>query len=327
MKVEYIKCHGSGNDFILVDEFNRGFKMPESERIDFVVKACSRKGPIGADGVLFIRESSSCDARMQIINSDGSEAEMCGNGLRCVGRYVMEVLNKEIVEIETMKAKYTVKKADDIFNGVKTVEICIDTVSFDVKNLPLNFPGNTLLFDTIHQLSDSLVFTAVSITNPHIISIVDKIDENQLIDIGKKANTNTDVFPRGVNVSFVKILDAGSIYVKTYERGVGLTKSCGTGMTASSVVTCLYDEKRLDSVINIVNDGGMIKCVVTRDKDENYSVRFIGNATFVYKSSIDTEFLGSGDYKPYCEMFNDEINQYDKLLEFVSSSILDIARA
>jgi diaminopimelate epimerase len=128
------------------------------------------------------------------------------------------------------------------------------------------------------------------------------------------------IFPNGVNVNFVKILDENSIYVKTYERGVGLTKSCGTGMTASSIVTCLKDEKRYNSEINVYNDGGMIKCVVEKSSEEEYKVRFIGSASLIYKTSIDMQSILSNEIASFSrELFENEIAQYDEFLSYAQS--------
>lgn len=299
MRIDFIKCHGTGNDFVLIDEIGKDYDFTEEGRKDLAIELCSSTGPIGADGILFIMKGSRGEGKMRIFNSDGSEAEMCGNGLRCVGRYLMELTGKDIVEVETMKARYLVKGFKDIYPGVKTVEIGIDTVSFDPKSLPMSYNGNRFLFEKIHEFTEENEFSTVSITNPHLISIVEDIRVEELVRIGEMAN-NSPIFPKGVNLSFVKLLDKGSIYVKTFERGVGLTKSCGTGMTASSVVTCLYDNDRFGREINIYNDGGMIKCIVSANEMDGYKVRFIGNASLVYNGCFDTETGKLNmDYEPY----------------------------
>lgn len=139
VEINILKCHGTGNDFILIDEYNNNYNLDDETRRDIAIQACNRAKFIGGDGILFVQKSDICDAKMRIFNADGSEAEMCGNGLRCVGRYVIEMLNKESVEIETLKSKYWVKLQEDIYEGVKTVKIDIKSVSLDVKTLPLNY--------------------------------------------------------------------------------------------------------------------------------------------------------------------------------------------
>lgn len=317
MDINIIKCHGTGNDFVLIDELTNDYNISEEHREKMAIVLCDRKGLIGADGILFVQKSLKYDAKMRIFNLDGSEAEMCGNGLRCVGRYVMELLTMDKVNVETMKANYIVKKTKNIFKDIQTVEIEINTVDFNVNSLPMKVSTPQFIFSKIDELSDKLKFTAVSITNPHVVTIVDEFDNDSILDIGRRANTLKSIFPSGVNVNFVKILDENSIYVKTYERGVGLTKSCGTGMTASSIVTCLKDEARYNSEINVYNDGGMIKCVVEKNSEEEYKVRFIGNASLIYRVSIDMQSILSNEIASFSkELFDNEIAQYDEFLSY-----------
>lgn len=322
MKLDILKCHGTSNDFVLIDEISNDYNIKEEDRKALALKLCSREGIIGADGILFVQKSSICDGKMRIFNADGSEAEMCGNGLRCVGRYVMELLNKDFITIETLNAKYDVKKVKDIYSGIYTVEIEINTVNFNVKSLPMNHNDDTFMFSKIKDLSEDLEFTAVSITNPHAVTFVKKFDNNKIVRIGYKANNLKTVFPKGVNVNFVRELSIGNIYVKTYERGVGITKSCGTGMTASTVVYCLKNSSLYGSELNIYNDGGMIKCFVQKDDKDNYKVRFIGNATFVFKTSVDTDLLFKKEKQNLSiHSFEDEINTYNKFMDNVKMTV------
>jgi diaminopimelate epimerase len=320
MDINIVKCHGTGNDFVLIDELTNDYNINESHRAKMAIVLCDRKGLVGADGILFVQKSLNYDAKMRIFNSDGSEAEMCGNGLRCVGRYAMETLTMDVVNIETMKANYIVKKTKNIYKDIQTVEIEINTVDFSADSLPINVSSSEFIFNKIDELSDHLEFTAVSITNPHIVTIVDKFDNKAILDIGRKANTLKNIFAKGVNVNFVKILDGNSIYVKTYERGVGLTKSCGTGMTASSIVACLKNEMFYNSELNVYNDGGMIKCVVEKSTEGKYKVRFIGNASFIFKASIEMQSILNNSINSFSqELFENEIAQYDKFLSYVQS--------
>ncbi len=287
MKIELLKCHGSGNVFYLIDEIKQDYGFSEQDRIELSCAVCSKEGPLGADGILFLLPSSKAQGRMRIFNSDGSEAEMCGNGLRCIGRYVMEALKEQEATIETMKASYLVKHVDDIYENVYTVEILIDTIDFNVKALPLNYQEDVMLFKKLEDLSDAHSFSAVSITNPHLVAIVDSIDDQELKAIGIKANNNKQLLPKGTNVNFVKILDEDSIFVRTYERGVGLTPSCGTGITASSVVAALYNDKLLGRPLRVINEGGMISCTVHNDSKGGFQVKFMGNASYISDLNIE----------------------------------------
>ena len=287
MKLNMIKCHGSGNDFVMLDERNgRGFSSDE-EMTGFIRSICDRKGPVGADGVLLVLPSSSCDARMRIFNADGTEPEMCGNGLRCVGRFVTEALSMEQVTIETMKARYTVRKADEIYKNINTIQVDIKSIDLTPSSLPMVWEGRDCLFQRIPELSDNLLFSAVSITNPHLVAIVEKIDMDELIEAGTTANSGISILPRGVNVNFAKLIGPASMYVKTYERGVGLTASCGTGMISSSIIASIKDSSRLDKEVTVYNDGGAIKTVVKKAAEGSLMVSFTGNATYNYTAQLE----------------------------------------
>lgn len=317
MNIDILKCHGSGNDFVLIDELNKNYKFTEKDRAEIAIRLCDRKKSIGADGILFVIKSDSCDARMRIFNADGTEPEMCGNGIRCVGRYVIELLHKDSVCIETMKARYNIVKKPDIYDGVKTVQVSIETVDTNVRSLPMVYDKDILFFDKVPQLSEELLFSGVSITNPHIISLVDTIDTDKLVDIGGKVNRIKGLFPRGANFSFLKVIDKNNLYVKTFERGVGLTKSCGTAMISSCVVSAMSSRIKLGEEVNVYNEGGMIRCTVNR-KNDNYAVDFMGNASFVFKTYVDYPDDISGSGKMY---FEDEIASYDKFLSWTKNYV------
>lgn len=287
MKLSMIKCHGSGNDFVMLDEREKSSFYDKEEFVKFVKTVCNRKGPIGADGVLLVLPSKHCDAKMRIFNADGTEPEMCGNGLRCVGRLVLESLSKGQVIIETMRAQYVVRAAGEIYKGVRTIQVDIKSIDFDPASLPMVWEEKECLFKSIPQLSDRLTFSAVSITNPHLVSIVEEIDIDQLVKVGLTANSGISILPKGVNVNFARLMEPDSMYVKTYERGVGLTASCGTGMISSSIIACIKDNTRLGKEVIVYNDGGAIKTLVSKAKDRRFIVSFTGNATYNYRAELD----------------------------------------
>lgn len=316
MEIKLLKCHGSGNEFYLIDEISNDYKFTEEDRVEIAKTLCDKLNELGADGILFLLPSKVAQGKMRIFNSDGSEAEMCGNGLRCIGRYVMESLNRNSVTIETMKAKYNISHSEDIYEGIYTVEVIIDTVDFNVSSLPLNYEEPKLLFKPLRELTDKYLFSAVSITNPHIVALVKDIDDTELTTIGVEANSNKDIFPQGVNVNFAKIIDENSIFVRTYERGVGLTPSCGTGMTASSIIAAINDNSKLGKRLDIVNQGGMIRCMVNRNLQGDISVNFMGNATYIYKCTIEYK-LASYKLISEKESFFKEGEIYQRFLEEV----------
>lgn len=291
MLIDLIKCHGSNNDFLLIDETEGNYKLDDFKRRDLALALCDRNTSLGADGILFIRNSKVADAQYRIFNSDGTEASMCGNGLRCAGRYVCEKLGRDEAIIETLKANLKVKKHEEIFIDLPTYQVEISPVSFKLEDLPLNLDQETLIQGKLPQLSEELTFTALAVPNPHLTAIVSKeqLESDLQEEISPKLNNPNDLFPDGVNVSFIRLLEKGSIYVNTFERGVGFTNACGTAMSASTLVTCLLNENEFEQPINVYNNGGMVQCSV-HEKDGVYTIDLIGNATFLYSAQLEIEF-------------------------------------
>ncbi len=318
MEIKLIKGHGSGNEFYIIDEIEGNYSFSEDDRKEIAISLCDKLGELGADGILFLLKSETSQGRMRIFNADGSEAEMCGNGLRLIGRYVMEKLQRDNVAIDTMKARYELKRCKDIYEGVFTVEVPIDTIDFAPSAMPINFTKEKLLFENLKELSDKYSFSAVSITNPHLVSIVSEIDDVDLTEIGIKANNTKELFPKGTNVNFLKLLSEDSIFVRTYERGVGLTPSCGTGMIASSVIASINNKNLEGKNLKVVNQGGMILCTVRRKKDNNITVNFKGNATYIYSTAIDYN-KGNFSIAKDKESFFEEGLNYEEFLKEIKN--------
>ncbi|MGG3470099.1 diaminopimelate epimerase [Neobacillus pocheonensis] len=313
MEINLIKGHGSGNDFLIIDEISNSYTFSENDRAELARLLCNRESELGADGILFVMESDHADGRMRVFNADGSEASMCGNGLRLVARYICELKGLNEAIIETMKADLKVSKQEDLVSEVHTYQVEISPVLFELSALPLNLNQPSLLNKKIEELSGELTFTALAVPNPHLITIVDR-DQLQL-DIQKqlseKVNGPNRLFPDGVNVSFVKIIDTDAIYVRTFERGVGFTNACGTAMSASTLVTCLQGFNDFEKVIKVYNNGGRVQCVVHQN-DESYYIDLIGNATYLFNGTINVD-LNNRMFT--VESRNDitEQNAYEKL--------------
>jgi diaminopimelate epimerase len=313
VQIDLIKGHGSGNDFLLIDELSTDYSFSEKERAELARLLCNRETKLGADGILFAMKSEHAEGRMRVFNADGSEASMCGNGLRLVARYFCEMLQQKEAVIETMKADLKVSKQKELYPDVPTYQVEISPVSFQVNDLPLQINKPTLKNEKIQELSDELLFTALAVPNPHLIAMVET--EQLRTDIQKhlseKVNGPNDLFPDGVNVSFVKALTSENIYVRTFERGVGFTNACGTAMSASSLVTCLNELNEFEKVINVYNNGGKVQCVVHHAHGK-YSIDLIGNATYLYKASVRVE-LESGVFSLLSKSDYLEQSAYDRL--------------
>lgn len=315
MQVKVIKGHGSGNDFLVIDEMSNAYVFSESERAELAKLLCNRQSELGADGILFIMDSKTVDGRMRVFNSDGSEASMCGNGLRLVARYVCEHLGKNKAVIETMKANLKVSKQNDLLPDIHTYQVEISPVLFELKALPLNLNKPTLYNEKIEELSAALRFTALAVPNPHLISIVEaeQLESDLQKQLSEKVNGPNDLFPDGVNVSFVKHLQPGSIYVRTFERGVGFTNACGTAMSASTLVTCLQELNKFENVVNVYNNGGKVQCVVHKSEGK-YTIDLIGNATYLYNATVNID-LKQGKFDISSKTELDEQPAYEKLQE------------
>lgn len=330
MIIDLLKTHGSGNDFFIIDELTTDLTFTEEQRRDLAIALCDRKSELGADGILYVLKSDheGADARMRVFNADGSEASMCGNGLRCVARYAIDVLGKEKMVIETMKIDLQVEKTEDIFEGIPTFKVEISPVSFKVKDLPLMIDQEELHNEKLPELNDTLLFSALAVPNPHLVTITetDIIQSNLQEELATKVNGPNDLFPDGVNVSFVKSLEPGSIYVRTFERGVGFTNACGTAMSASSLVTCLNGLNELEKDISVYNNGGKVKCVVHHNRDNNqYSIDLIGNATNEFKVKIEVDLQQPEQYTLHSkEVFQQEIDLYSQLQSEVQAYLKNV---
>jgi diaminopimelate epimerase len=317
LQIEILKVHGSNNDFILIDELTNDYAFTEEKRRDLAILLCNRESGIGADGILYTMKSDKADGRMRVFNSDGSEASMCGNGLRCVARYVCEFLELEEAVIETMKANLAVKKQEEIYQNVQTYQVEISPVSFRLEDLPLQLTQKTLLNEKLPGLSEDLLFTAVAVPNPHLITVVNDLDAHLHVqkELSEYVNGPNEYFPDGVNVSFVQTLGDGQIYVRTYERGVGFTNACGTAMSASSLVTCLLGLNEVEEKIHVYNDGGLVNCIVHKQGDA-YQIDLIGNATYVFKTTIAVNENTTAFETIETHRFDVEIENYQKLQQY-----------
>lgn len=316
MEIQLIKCHGSGNDFLLIDEWTNGYSFTEEDRRNLSVTLCDRESSLGADGILFVLESKKADAKMRIFNSDGSEASMCGNGLRCLGRYVCELLNKDEIVVETMKADLKVTKDEELYSEVPTYRVEISPVLFDLESLPMHLEGkNTLLNEKVPKLSETISFSAVAAPNPHLIAIVGKeqIASDEQKQIAEYLNGPNPVCPDGVNVSFVHSIEPGKIYVRTFERGVGFTNACGTAMSASTLISCLLGYNKLEEVVEVYNNGGKVRCETHKKANGDYWIDLIGNATYLYDASVEISLEHPASFRVAEKKERDEQEQYDKL--------------
>lgn len=230
--MEFTKMHGLGNDFIVVEDDGSGRDWNAA-----AARLCVRRLSVGADGILVVMPSQAADIRMRIINADGSEAEMCGNGIRCFAKYVFErgIVNKTDMAVETlagiMRPRLTVQ------NGQVTgVSVDMGMPSFEREKIPMTGTGSA--FDVnLDAAGQTLTVSALLMGVPHAVVLRDSINAAEAAVLGPAIERHS-VFPRKTNVNFVTIIDRDNIRVLTWERGAGLTLACGTGSCASVVALC-----------------------------------------------------------------------------------------
>jgi diaminopimelate epimerase len=230
--VQFWKMHGLGNDFIIID--NRDGRIGEAEEADLARKLCERRLSVGADGLLLLSNSSVADVRMHIFNADGSEAEMCGNGLRCFAKYCYEngIVKKTEFTVETLAGQkqvwLTVNK-----EVVQAVRVDMGTAEWERSKIPMLGEGTCINAD-LRVDEENYKVTCLSMGNPHCVIFVEKVDEFPVEKVGPVIE-NHEAFPKRTNIEFVQILRRDELKVRVWERGCGETLACGTGASAAAV--------------------------------------------------------------------------------------------
>lgn len=263
--VFFTKMHGIGNDYVYINCLKNNIKNPEL----FAKFVSNRNFGIGSDGVILIDKSSSCDLKMRIFNYDGTEAEMCGNGIRCVGKYAYEkgLVKKDVMTVETLAGVKVLKL--NIKNGY-VIDVTVNMGEPSFKNE-----------ERIKIQNKIFSIIPVSMGNPHAIIFVKDVNQVDVFLYGKLISEN-HIFPNRTNVEFVEIVDKNTLKVRVYERGAGETLACGTGACAALVASNMkgYVDKKVDVILK----GGVLK--IEWNKREN-NIYMTGPATQVYEGQID----------------------------------------
>lgn len=288
-EVEFTKMHALGNDYVVINETEEVI-IPEDKKNDISKEISTRRFNVGADGVVFACKSDKADVRFRIFNSDGSEAQMCGNGIRCLAKYVYDknIVKKEVMNIETMEdikeARLTVE--DDV---VLDIEIDMGKGYFIPEEIPAIAPsGETGEFidEFIDVEGEKIKMSAVSVGNPHAVCFTEtNIDDIDLDFYGPRIETH-EAFPEKVNVHFVNILSPEEIDILTWERGAGFTYACGTGTT--SCVLLGYKQGLLNEKVHAHLSGGDLDITIT-DHEEYLTAVMKGEAVSVYEAKINLE--------------------------------------
>lgn len=296
MRFAFIKCHGSGNDFPLIDA--RALALSDAEWANVARALADRAGPVGGDGLLLLTAGDVAhDFGMRMFNSDGSEAETCLNGLRCVSRLGFELLGIDAAKVRLKVSSAEVSRETALAPGVVTVRTRAGPAGRDIG-----------LTGPISGLPSDRAFVTVSMPNPHLVSFVEQVDEAELVALGEWCEAGPALIPARANVSFVE-MRGSDLFVRTFERGVGLTDSCGSAMAASTYAAALTGRIAFGDDVIVFNKGGMIRASASEDA----FVTLSGNATFEYDAVIDLEG-GVAQAPAITARRDDEIAAWDAVL-------------
>ncbi|MBO5478027.1 MAG: diaminopimelate epimerase [Clostridia bacterium] len=276
----FTKMQGCGNDYVYINN--------DIERIQdmsgFTKFVSSRNFCIGSDGCIFIFKDDNADVAFRIFNPDGSEASMCGNGIRCVAKYVYE---KDIVKKKrmTINTKSGIKNVElYVEDGVvKNVKVNMGVPIFSTKMLDIDYPKDVLINEPFDIEDARLYLTCLYVGNIHTVLFVDNVNNIDIEKYGKSIE-NMSIFKDRTNVEFVEIIDRENIKVRVWERGVGETLACGTGATASVIAGFLTGVT--ENICKVKLRGGELEIVYN---EMNNELSMIGTAEFVYEGKLYTK--------------------------------------
>ena len=279
MEIKFTKMHGCGNDYVYINCFEQEISSPGK----LSMTLSDRRYSIGGDGIILICKSEIADAKMRIFNKDGSEGKMCGNGIRCVAKYLFDngiVKEKSGIKIETLSG---VKIIDIIDNSVKEDLIKVDMgkASLNPNDLPAIFGKDKIINEKITLGDETFNITCVSMGNPHCIIFCDEVYSAKVKEIGSKLSSHK-MFPEGVNVEFVSVIDKNNITMRVWERGSGETLACGSGSCASVVAAVENGFCNKNEDVTVHLRGGKLVVNYTDEK-----VYLIGSAVKAFEGTIE----------------------------------------
>lgn len=275
--MEFVKMHGLGNDFVVLDHF---FAHPASDYPALARKLCHRQFGIGGDGLIVVLPSEHADLRMRIFNPDGSEPEMCGNGIRCVARFAYDqgYVRRSTITVETLAGNLTLQLtlADGEVRGIR---VDMGKPILRAGEIPVLSAGDQVVAETLAVDGKTFEFTAVSMGNPHCVIFLEDWRELDFEHFGPLLE-NHERFPRKTNVEFVKVEGPEELTMKVWERGAGPTLACGTGACASLVASVLNGKTGRRTTIHLPGGDLFIEW------GEDQHVYMTGPATYVFQGNL-----------------------------------------
>lgn len=279
--IKFTKMHGLGNDYVYIDCTEKtGQKIKDESSLAKFVS--DRHFGIGSDGLILICDSDVADFKMRMFNYDGTEAEMCGNGIRCVGKFVYDkgLTNKNPITVETLAGikvlNFNIKEGK-----VETVKVDMGMPILNPKKIPVISEENPVKNLKIKALDKEFKFTCVSMGNPHAITIVDNVEDFDINKYGPILECDKH-FPKKANIEFIEIIDKNKIKMRVWERGAGETLACGTGACASVVACNLNGYINKKATVELL--GGNLN--IESSEADNH-VYMTGPATIVFEGTIE----------------------------------------
>lgn len=234
--MRFVKAHGLGNDFIIVDDRQDEYTK---DLPDLARKLCHRRTGVGADGLMFVRQSGDCDAYMQLFNSDGSVAPMCGNGIRCFAKYVYDlgIVKKESFTVDTIAGVQRIELRTQDGRAL-AARVNLGKPERKKPLIPMLGEGECVL-EKLNAGGKVATFSAIFLGNPHAVVFVEELPAHEeLCRVGREIE-RAPIFPKGANVNFTRVIDKENIEVRTFERGCGATWACGTGSSSAAVCSAI----------------------------------------------------------------------------------------
>ena len=282
MKLQFVKMHGAGNDYVYVD----GMKYQIPDESAAAKKLSDRHFSVGGDGLIIIKKGTKADFEMVMYNPDGSRGAMCGNGIRCVAKYLFDegyTNGKTEFTIESMGAIKHIK-VNVIDGKVVSAKVDMGKPILKASDIPVNFDGEKCVNQPVTFVDRKFNMTCVSMGNPHAVMFIDEhpIDFD-LNKYGKTAEQNTELFPDRVNAEFAKVIDRKNIEMRVYERGTGETLACGTGACATAVSAILNGYCNNKVTVHLL--GGDL--IIEWSGNENESVIMTGPAEYAFTGTVE----------------------------------------
>ena len=276
--MKFTKMEGCGNDYVYVNGFEEKIDNPN----EVAIAVSDRHFGIGSDGLIIINPSEVADFKMCMYNADGSEGKMCGNGIRCVAKYVYDfnLTDKEVITVETLSGIKTLKL--NVENGkVKTVRVNMGAPILECDKVPVKYDDEKMINKPVKVDGKTFNITCVSMGNPHAVTFINDTDNLEIEKIGPKFENN-EIFPDKVNTEFIQIIDKNTVKMRVWERGSGETFACGTGACASVVASVLNGLTENKVTVKLL--GGDLE--IEYNQDEN-TVYMTGPARVVFTGEYD----------------------------------------